>query len=200
MNERPKIQLSTEQMAMLASITESTSDPIIAYVRQDNLLPVDTDAIGAGETVSAIAIHKSGQVEGMLICGRPVSDGTPGEYWWKLMLSDLLAVLEDMSGKQTKALRTILDQFDPHTGIIQATQAELAERCGVSRTTLNSVMSIMMDHHLIMPVRRGQYAINPDFMSQGGAGTYRKLMYVYQKAEDKRLGKGGRLGECTVEG
>lgn len=183
-----EITLTPDNLARFAELTLPTADPILTYVREDNLAPIDIDNVAPGQFVAALAVRKSGAVEPILVAGRGVSEESPSEYWWKLMLSDLLDVLEDMSGKQSKALRTVLDQFDPHTGIILATQEELAQVCGVSDKTMRAVLKIMINHGLIAMRSPGVYVINPHFMSQGGGRRYNKLLIQYQHASaDKEL-------------
>lgn len=182
-----KVTIRPDQLQALASITAPTADPILTYVREDTLLPIDVDQVAPGQVVAALAVHQSGAVEPIIVAGRAVEDNKPGEYWWKLMLSDLLDVLEDMSGKQTNALRCVLDQFDPDTGIILATQQELAKLCGVSIKTMNIVLQLMIKHELIAMRSPGAYVINPNFMSQGGGRRYNKLLIQYRDASEHRL-------------
>lgn len=182
MENTPGIKLTPDQLSKFAAITAPTSDPILTYVRQDTLLPIDIDNVAAGEMIPALAVRHSGTVEPILVAGREISEERPGEYWWKIMLSDLLDILEDLSGKQAQALRTVLDQFDPDTGIILMTQRELAERCGVSLKTMNTVLKLMIKHGLIAMRSQGAYVINPAFMSQGGGRHYRKMLIQYRSA------------------
>lgn len=112
----------------------------------------------------------------------------PHEYWWKLMLSDMLNILDDISGKQTDALKTVLDQFDPRTGLIVMSQQELAAKAKCSYATMNRVLQIMIRHNVIAMKARGVYVINPAFMSQGGStGRFDTLMiqYAQAKGEDR---------------
>lgn len=180
--QNAEITLTPNQLEQFAAITLPTADPILTYVREDNLAPIDIDNVAPGQFIAALAVRKSGAVEPILVAGRGVESDKPSEYWWKLMLSDLLDVLEDMSGKQSKALRTVLDQFDPDTGIILATQEELAKICGVSDKTMRTVLKIMINHGLIAMRSPGAYVINPNFMSQGGGRKYNKMLIQYQAA------------------
>ncbi len=107
-----------------------------------------------------------------------------GEYWWKVMLSDLLGLLDEISGKQTKALHTVLNQFNPNTGVIIMSQRALAEEAGVSLMTMNKVVQLMCKRGLIARQTKGVYCINPMFMSQGGKGKFDTLMVQYQIAYD----------------
>lgn len=194
--QNAEITLTPNQLEQFAAITLPTADPILTYVREDNLAPIDIDNVAPGQFIAALAVRKSGAVEPILVAGRGVESDKPSEYWWKLMLSDLLDVLEDMSGKQSKALRTVLDQFDPDTGIILATQDELAERCGVSDKTMRTVLKIMINHGLIAMRSPGAYVINPNFMSQGGGRKYNKMLIQYQAAtknDDPNEGDPDRL-------
>lgn len=194
--QNAEITLTPNQLEQFAAITLPTADPILTYVREDNLAPIDIDNVAPGQFVAALAVRKSGAVEPILVAGRGVESDKPSEYWWKLMLSDLLDVLEDMSGKQSKALRTVLDQFDPDTGIILATQEELAKICGVSDKTMRAVLKIMIAHGLIAMRSPGAYVINPNFMSQGGGRKYNKMLIQYQAAaknDDPNEGDPDRL-------
>lgn len=177
-----EIRLNRQQLDAFKAVTAPLSDPITTYCRQDTLTPVDCDDVAPGQVIPAFAVHESGTVEPILVAGRKVDGGRPGEHWWKLMLSDLLDVLEDMSGKQTQCLRAVLDMFDPDTGIILATQKELAERVGVSRATMNTVIRLMCKHNIIAMQSGGTYVINPAFMSQGGGRKYQKMLTVYTDA------------------
>lgn len=177
-----EIRLNPQQLEAFKAITAPAADPIMTYCHQDTLMPLDCDEVAPGQVIPVYAVHESGHIEPVLVAGRKVDGGKPGEHWWKLMLSDLLDVLEDLSGKQTQCLRAVLDQFDPDTGIILATQQELAERVGVSRATMNTVIKVMVKHGIIAMQSGGTYVINPAFMSQGGGRKYQKLLTVYTDA------------------
>lgn len=187
MTEDDRLTLSANQLAEFAKLTAPTADPILTYVHEGTLVPIDIDNVAPGQCFPALAVRQSGAVEPILVAGRAVAEDKPGEYWWKLMLSDLLDLLEDMSGKQTKALREILDMFDPNTGIVLATQEELAKRCGVSDKTMRTVLKLMIKHKLIAMRSPGVYVINPSFMSQGGGRRYNKLLIQYCAATKKNL-------------
>lgn len=106
-----------------------------------------------------------------------------GEWWWKVMMSDLIGCLDEISGKQTAALKAILGLFDPHSGIVATSQKEIAEIAGCSVPTVNKVMKILQKRDLIRKKGPGVYVINPEFMSQGGRGRYDALMIQYKEAE-----------------
>lgn len=180
--------LKAEQLAHIAKMTNAiTADPIVAFLDGNTLEVISPETVAPGQIVPGYALHESGAIEEILVAGRELADDKPAEYWWKIMLSDLVDLLEDMSGKQAQALRSILDQFDPSTGIILASQRELAERCGCSERTMHSVLKLMMKHNLIAMRGPGAYAINPHFMSQGGGGRYNKLLIQYTGARNRKL-------------
>lgn len=105
----------------------------------------------------------------------------PGEYWWKVMLSDIMDILEELSGKQAAALKAILSRFDPNNGIVLTSQREIAEESGISIVTVNKVFRLLMRHDLIRQKNPGVYIINPQFMCQGGGGRYNALMIQYRR-------------------
>ena len=126
---------------------------------------------------------ENGELHQGVLVVREVSDtDRVGEFWWKLMLSDLLSILDDISGKQTKALKAILAQFNPRTGIIIMSQEEIAKEAGVSKMTMNKVFQLMCKRGVIARQKRGVYCINPYFMSQGGQGRFDTLMIQYKAA------------------
>lgn len=90
------------------------------------------------------------------------------DYWWRFLVLDLVAVMEDLPGRQIHAMATVLDNVSPYDNTIQKTQAELAKEAGVARTTMNAAMQTMQDHGIIKMVRHGLWMIDPRFMSQGG--------------------------------
>lgn len=124
--------------------------------------------------------------QGIRIVKETTDNDRVGEYWWKLMLSDLITILDEISGKQTQALKTVLSQFNPNTGIIMMSQSELAKEAGVSLMTMNKVVKLMCDRGLIARHSRGVYCINPLFMSQGGQGRFDTLMIQYNVAENNQ--------------
>lgn len=125
-------------------------------------------------------VDDNGEVREGIKVVKDVDQSRPGEWWWKVMLSDLLDLLEDISGKQTQALRAILAQFDPHSGIVIVSQKELAEQAHCSLNTVNKVIKMMIKHDLIRMPKKGVYTINPAFMSQGGARRFNALWVQYQ--------------------
>lgn len=120
---------------------------------------------------------------------KDIDASKPGEYWWKLMLSDLLDLLEDISGKQTKALRAILEQFNPHSGIVLVNQKELAKQAGCSLSTVSRVIKLMRKHDLIDMPAPGVYTINPLFMSQGGKERFDSLLIQYRSSHSSQSDK-----------
>lgn len=132
-------------------------------------------------------VDKNGEVHtGIRIVKEDSDNDKVGEYWWKLMLSDLITILDEISGKQTQALKTVLAQFNPNTGIIMMSQAELAKEAGVSLMTMNKVVKLMCERGLIARHSRGVYCINPLFMSQGGTSRFDTLMIQYKIADDNQ--------------
>lgn len=130
-------------------------------------------------------VDKNGEIHQGLQIVKEIDDNDKlGEYWWKVMLSDLVGLLDEISGKQTKALQAVLSQFNPRTGIIIMSQRELAEIAGCSIMTMNKVVKLMCERGLIARQTKGVYCINPLFMSQGGKGRFDTLMIQYQLAYD----------------
>ena len=127
-------------------------------------------------------VDEHGEIHTGLRVIKDVDYSQPGEWWWKIMLSDLLDLLEDISGKQTQALRAILSQFDPHSGIVIVSQKELAKQAGCSLSTVSKVIHLMIKHDLIQMPQKGVYTINPVFMSQGGRNRFDALLIQYRNS------------------
>lgn len=135
-------------------------------------------------------VDGNGEVhQGIRIVKETTDNDKVGEYWWKLMLSDLITILDEISGKQTQALKTVLSQFNPKTGIILMSQAQLAREADVSIMTMNKVIKLMCERGLIARHSRGVYCINPLFMCQGGKGKFDTLMIQYNVAENNQKRK-----------
>lgn len=143
-----------------------------------------------GKPVPFSYIGEDGQMHQGVQVYKEANTGKPGEWWWKVMMSDLIDLLEDISGKQTQALRAILAQFDPHSGIVLVSQEELAKQAHCSLTTVSRVLKLMREHDLIRMPRRGVYTINPQFMSQGGGDRFNALMVNYVHTSDIYLSNG----------
>ena len=119
----------------LANEATSETDPTVSYVRRNDLEPFDLGSVGAGDTVEALAVHKSGKVEAVRVCGRSLGRSERhGGLWWDLMAPEMLKILEEMSAKRVRALKTVIGRFDPETGLLEASQRELAGLCDTSRT------------------------------------------------------------------
>lgn len=127
-------------------------------------------------------VDSNGELQHGVHIIRPVHSNS--EWWWKVMMSDLLRVLEEMSGKQTQALKGILDSFDPHNGIVIKSQREIAEDSDCSLMTVNKVMKILRNQGLIKMKSPGVYVINPNFMSQGNQGHFGFLLQQYVDVDD----------------
>ncbi len=142
------------------------------------LSPIETAPANVPEPY--IFTDGNGEIQQGLRVVKDIDETKPGEFWWKLMLTDLLDLLEDISSKQTQALRAILEQFDPHTGIVLVNQKELAKQAGCSVNTVSKVINLMKKHDLIKMPKPGVYIINPIFMSQGGQGRFKSLLIQYR--------------------
>lgn len=149
--------------------------------------PLDLTTVNPIEPESIEWVDRNGELhQGIRIIKESTDADRVGEYWWKLMLSDLISILDEISGKQTQALKTVLAQFNPRTGIIVMSQAELAKEAGVSLMTMNKVVKLMCNRGLIARQCRGVYCINPLFLSQGGKGRFDTLMIQYRIAEENQ--------------
>ena len=91
----------------------------------------------------------------------------PQEYWSKIIIATLVGILDDISGKATKALMVVLDLFVKANGYVFITQEELAKRAGCSRATMNKVMGVLTKHNIIVSQAHGVYSLNPTFIFQG---------------------------------
>lgn len=131
-------------------------------------------------------VDEYGEIHTGLRVIKDVDYSQPGEWWWKIMLSDLLDLLEDISGKQTQALRAILSQFDPHSGIVIVSQKELAKQAGCSLSTVSKVVHLMIKHDLIRMPQKGVYTINPVFMSQGSRSRFDALLVQYRNTNQRK--------------
>lgn len=153
---------------------------IVAYVTEDGEVHDALEVSHASKLVDYVN-PATGKASKALAIKRPAANR--GEWWWKVMLSDMLRVLDGISGKQNKALKAILDSFDPHSGIVIKSQREMAEDAGCSLMTVNKVMKILQKENLVKMKKQGIYAINPRFMSQGGKDHFNALLYIYDEAD-----------------
>lgn len=166
----------------LANEAISETDPTVSYVRRDDLEPFDLGSVGAGDTVEALAVHKSGKVEAVMVCGRSLGGSERhGGLWWDLMAPEMLRILEEMSSKRIRALKTVIGRFDPETGLLEASQRELAGLCDTSRTTIGSILKAMEENGLISVEGKGRYSMNPCFAKAAAAGSHEKILYVFQE-------------------
>lgn len=114
-------------------------------------------------------------------------------YWWRFMVQDLMDVMLDVPGKQQHAVAAILDAVSPYDNHIYKSLPELADTAGCSEKTMREAMKVMRDHHIIKMVKRGQYMIDPRFMTQGGGNRkYTSLCITYNAITDMRVIEGGR--------
>jgi len=107
------------------------------------------------------------------------------EYWWKMMVKELVKVLEDMPGRQCKVLGLILDNVDDFTNCILLTQGQLAKATGASVATVNRVMQILMKHKVLLKLPVGGYQVNPRFMCQRDEKHFNTLMIKFEAAQEQ---------------
>ena len=166
----------------LANEATSDTDPTVSFVRRDDLSPLDLGTVKAGETVEALAVHKSGMVEAVRVCGRSLDRSERhGGLWWDLMAPEMLRILEDMSAKRIRALKTVIGRFDPETGLLEASQRELAGLCDTSRTTIGSILKAMEENGLVSVEGKGRYALAPCFAKAASAGSHERILCVFQE-------------------
>ena len=168
----------------LANEATSETDPTVSYVRRDDLEPFDLGSVGSGDAVEALAVHKSGKVEAGRVWGRSLDRSERhGGLWWDLMAPEMLRILEEMSSKRIRALKTVIGRFDPETGLLEASQRELAGLCDTSRTTIGSILKAMEENGLISVEGRGRYVIDPCFAKAARAGSHEMTLCVFRENE-----------------
>ena len=115
------------------------------------------------------------------------------EYWWRMMVCDLIGIMDELPGKQIHAISAILDCVEPWTNGINKTVDELAERAGCSAKTMQRAMHVLMDRGLIRRIGNGRYMMDPHFMSQGGGITkLRTLVIMYDTQSGFKSIPGGK--------
>lgn len=179
----------SEDAPRKASMVKRNQESVQAFFNSETGQHLDVDGMKINSATPIDYVGADGEVHTGLAVVKPSNPSSPGEWWWKIMLSDLLGVLEDISGKQADALRAILDEFDPVTGIVIKSQKDLAVKAGCSLMTVNKVIKIMVKRNLITMPSNGIYVINPRFMSQGGNKRFDTLLIRYEDCDKKGQGR-----------
>lgn len=104
------------------------------------------------------------------------------KHFWKLYLFDFLAVLGIFNSKQLDVVAWICEHTDPSTNYLIATQAEIAEGCGVSRDWVGQTIRKLMQANFIRRKNAGIYMLNPDVMMRGSEAKKRGLMITYNES------------------
>lgn len=115
------------------------------------------------------------------------------QYWWRLMLTDLVTVIGDLPGKQVGVVGVVLDNVNPWSNELTLTQQELADKANCSVRTVSNVLKVLRKHDILRLKHKGVYVVNPRFMTQGGGvNKYTTLAFTYQMATPYQMLDGGK--------
>lgn len=104
------------------------------------------------------------------------------KHFWKLYLFDFLAVLGIFNSKQLDVVAWICEHTDPANNVLLASQQEIAEGAGVSKTWVNGVIKKLKQANFMSQRAGGVYMLNPDVLMKGSEAKRRGLMITYNES------------------
>lgn len=105
------------------------------------------------------------------------------KQFWKVYLTDFLAVLGIIDSKQLDVFVYIVSNTNPANNIFMGTYDEIMAGAKVSRGTVCKIMKKLQDNDFIRLVRNGRWAVNPDIMLKGDERKHGIMVEYYRGDE-----------------
>lgn len=104
----------------------------------------------------------------------------------KLWIGHILETIEEVGNAKVKVLFWLLKQADG-SNIIRATLDDIADKTGVSRRTVASLMAALRKADVVRLEYGGRWALNPAVMFKGGHDKRMNVLIRYKSMEQQEL-------------
>jgi DNA-binding IclR family transcriptional regulator len=94
-----------------------------------------------------------------------------------------MKILTNMGGSKMKALTYILENINPHNNEFAGTLREIVEATGLSQTTIQETIKLLLLHEFFIKIRPSNYMVNPNCLMKGNSRKHRNLLLRYTKLE-----------------
>lgn len=113
------------------------------------------------------------------------------KQFWKIFLTDYLAVLGIFESKQLDVFIYILEKTDPHNNHFIGTYKEIQKACNTSSATVARIMKKLQEHKFITQKLKGLYVVNANLIMKGNEKKRRMLVEYFESndPEDVPLSK-----------
>ena len=103
----------------------------------------------------------------------------------KVLLADLLNVLEVVGNKKLKVIRYILSNINNKTNQIIGTHQKISEKIGVSRVVVSQTFKLLQDADFLVKEQNGVYKINPSILIQGNDKKRKSMLIEYKELKNE---------------
>lgn len=103
-------------------------------------------------------------------------DSVDKKGWRRVVLADMLEVLEQIGNKKIKVLEFMIDSMNSKNEI-DLTQREIEEATGISLQTINSTIQALVECNLIKKFKR-KYVLNTKIVSAFGSSERNAMLCI----------------------
>lgn len=103
-------------------------------------------------------------------------DGIDKKGWRRVVLSDMLEVLEQIGNKKIKVLEYLIDNMNGNNEI-HLSQREIVENTGISIQTVNTTLQALVDTNLIKKIKH-KYVLNTQIVSVFGSTEKNAMLCI----------------------
>lgn len=96
--------------------------------------------------------------------------------FWKLYLTDFLAVLGIFDSKQLDVFIYIADNTNPANNLFIGSQEDISKAVGCSKTTVNTIMGKLQKQGFVTKVKNAVYFVNPNILMKGNDNKRQMLI------------------------
>ena len=103
--------------------------------------------------------------------------------FWKLYLTDFLAVLGIIDSKQLDIFLYILENTNQANNMFVGTYAKIAKDLDCSQTTISKIIKKLQVNNFIKKVQNGVWLVNPNILMKGNDHKRQILLSYYESEE-----------------
>lgn len=128
------------------------------------------------------------------------------KQFWKVYLSDFLAVLGIFDSKQVDVFIHIVEHASASDNLFIGTYKSIAKAVGCSEPTVSTILKKLQTNNFVAKVQNGVYRVNPNVMMKGNENKRQMLLSYYEDEKQssidihRGLSKPFIPSENTIEG
>lgn len=122
--------------------------------------------------------NETGEVKEFAVISKEGQD----KNWWKLWISDFMAILGAIGNKKIVVLTYILNNISPYDNTFSRTIREIVKDTNTSSKTVQAVLNILCNElGFLVRKRVAHYMVNPEIIAKGSHSKRVGLMVEYKQ-------------------